>query len=126
MVRVFVMQDVVWAGQSVGALQPTQWPLPSHTLPLLSLHIVPAAAFMTEHAPLVHSGTAQTVPLAGQSDAIMQLPPVPEVVVEPPVPAAPPVLGILLRSTVAMSSQPVRLAPSMPAATARAAKKLIL
>jgi hypothetical protein len=129
-VQATVTHLVLGCAQSVAALHATQWPLPSQTVPLLSVHAVPAEAFVFVHVMSVPQETVmQTVPVAGQSVVgSVHVPPVPVVVVPPvpvpvPVPPAPP---ILLRSTVAMSSQPAALAASMPAATARAAKKLIL
>jgi len=54
-------QAVALAAQSVGALHATQLPEPSHTLPLLSVHVAPIVAFVVTHAPPVHATVAHFV-----------------------------------------------------------------
>jgi hypothetical protein len=123
LVQVAVTQRVV-IEQSAATLHATQLPLPSQVLPPWSAHGVSIARFVVVHVAFVpHEAETQVVSGTGQS-VVGSVHAPPELVLAPP---APPVLeGIRLRSTVATSSQPVTLAASMPTATARAAKKLVL
>jgi hypothetical protein len=54
-VQVLVLQVVVAAGQSVGVVHATHMPLPSHTWPPLSVHGVPALAFVVLQQPALHA-----------------------------------------------------------------------
>jgi hypothetical protein len=58
---------VVVGGQSLGPVQPTTHaPLPSHTLPPLSLQGVPATALVVVHAPAVQLAILHAVAGATQ------------------------------------------------------------
>jgi hypothetical protein len=122
LVQVLVWQTIVGAGQSLGARQATQVPLPSQTVPPLSLHLVPAVALVVlQHPPASHASITHAVVDAGQSVGLLQvtppsqeleMPPVPvlELVAMPPLPVAvtPPVP---LLELVAMALLPVTVTP---------------
>jgi hypothetical protein len=71
--HVLLLHKVPLAAQSVGALQATQFPLPSQIWPLLSEHVVPAFALLVphvcveEHVLLLHN-----VPVLVQSVGALQ------------------------------------------------------
>jgi hypothetical protein len=69
--HVLTLQSVVGIGQSVGATHATQVPLPSHTLPPLSVHAVPAFAFMVLQQPARHALVTHAVVGTAQSDGAM-------------------------------------------------------
>jgi hypothetical protein len=60
-VHAFALQAVVGAGQLVASLHATQLPLPSHTVPPWSEHVVPFVAFFAEQHPAVQLAIAQVV-----------------------------------------------------------------
>jgi hypothetical protein len=109
----------------------------------LSAHAVPAEAGLVPQQPSVHVLVRHAVVDAGQSPSEVQAVAPPEqagvvvpveladadelVVVGPLVvpPPEPPVPGILLRSTRAMSSQPVELAASALAAIKKTERMLL-
>ncbi len=75
-VQVFVMQRVDCAAQSVAATHATQWPSPSQTVPLLSLHAVLSGVSVPAHFLSTHETVRHVVPEAGQSFAAsVQAPP---------------------------------------------------
>jgi hypothetical protein len=137
-VHVGVAQTVLVAGQSLAMRQATHAPLPSHTVPLLVEHAWPGAMLVVPQHPISHALATQSLAGVGQSGIAVQdialpgqPPPVPvavvevveEVVVEVlPSPPAPPMPGTLVRSTDAMTSQPVADAASAPAARRKAVK----
>jgi hypothetical protein len=121
---------VALAGQSVSLLQATQLPLPSQTLPPLSVQDVPAAAGVAPQQPAVQLTVTHAVVDAVQSVAAVHAWPasthvVPLVVVESPPASATASEGILLRSKVATSSQPEELAASTLAVIRNAVKKVV-
>jgi hypothetical protein len=60
-VQVAALHFVVGAGQSAGALHTTHLPLPSHTLPLLSVQSVPVFALSVPQQVVLHVSTTQAV-----------------------------------------------------------------
>ncbi len=141
LVQVLVAQTVVDTGQSLGARQATQAPLPSQTLPPSSLHAEPAPAFaVPQHPPTSQVSLAHSVVGAAQSLGLTQgrlpsqevdVPPVPpalplELAAGPPLPVAvtaPPVLDVVVPSTVTVGAQPVAAA-SEPAVTRQTVSKI--
>jgi hypothetical protein len=63
------------AVQSVVALHWTHSPLPLQTLPLLSVHAVPADASDVPHMPMLHVATMHSVLGVGQSVGSVHVPP---------------------------------------------------
>jgi hypothetical protein len=87
--QVLGLQAVVGAGQSVGITHATHVPFPSHTLPPLSVHVVPALAFVVPQQPAAHVLVTHAVLWAVQSVATMQASP-------PSHPLDPPPLEVVL------------------------------
>jgi hypothetical protein len=131
LVQVLVLQTVPWAGQSLVARQATQVPLPSQTVPPLSIHVVPAVALVVpQQPPVSHVSMTHAVVDAAQSAGLVQvmppsqeleMSPVPllELVAMPPLPVAvtppaPPLPEIVEPSNVTVPSQPVVVAASAP------------
>jgi hypothetical protein len=65
--HVFTLHAVVCAGQSVGARHATHLPLPSQTLPPLSVHVVPLVASLVPHLLLVQVSRRHAVLCGAQS-----------------------------------------------------------
>jgi hypothetical protein len=83
---------VVGAMQSAAARQPTQFPLPSHRDPPLSVHIMPDMVLVVPQHPSVHVAIAHVVVDAGQSAGIEHAVPASHVGPPPvPIPPVPPV-----------------------------------
>jgi hypothetical protein len=135
--HVGVAQTVLVAWQSLAMRHATHAPLPSQTLPLLVEQAWPEAMSVVPQHPMVHVLATQSLDGVGQSAIAVQdiappgqPPPVPVAVVEVvedvvvvlPSPPAPPMPGTLVRSTDAMTSQPVTDAASAPAARRKAVK----
>src|ERR1700722_735121 len=55
--QVLIKHCVAWAGQSVPALHATQVPVASHTLPPLSVQVVPCVAGFGPQQPVLHAST---------------------------------------------------------------------
>jgi len=79
-------QTEVGAGQSLCARQATQKPLPSQSLPPVSLHVVPAGAGAVPQQPATHVGMAQAVLDTAQSAGLVQAMPASHEAGMPPVP----------------------------------------
>jgi hypothetical protein len=101
-VHVFLMHAVSCAAQSVAAVQATHLPLPSQTLPLLSVQVVPALLCDVPQQPWPQVFLMQVVVSTGQSPSDWQvvppshiggMPPMPPI---PPIPPVPPVPLLLL------------------------------
>jgi hypothetical protein len=132
------VRQVVEVPQSLATLHATQLPLPSQTLsPVPPLQVVPAVALDDSQQPLVlHVPTTQALDPAHVEFEVHAVPPSAQVavtlvlvlvlvlgllvVVMPPVPPSAPPALIWLRSTEAMSSQPLDEA----SATARPLRKI--
>jgi hypothetical protein len=71
------MHAEAWGAQSDAVSQATQTPVALQTVPLLSVHVVPAAAFIVPHAPPVQTAVSHSVFEAGQSAALKQAAQVP-------------------------------------------------
>jgi hypothetical protein len=99
-VHAAILQAVVGAGQSVVTMQATHAPVPSQSLPPLSVHATPADAGVDEHVLLAHAFTLQAVGWDAQSVATVQPThlPAPSQTV-PPVVQAKPLTALLVPQT---------------------------
>ncbi len=101
-VQAGVAHVVPVAGHWLAAVHSTHAPLPSQSLPPLSVQRVSAAAFTVSQHPAGQVGVRQTVPSAGQSVEVAQwaspgqVAPVPPVPVEELLDVAPPAPPVLL------------------------------
>jgi hypothetical protein len=62
-------------GHWLGCVQPTHWPLPSQTIPLLLAHVVPAVEGVRVQQPPPHVLSKQVGGVLVQSEAMVQLMP---------------------------------------------------
>lgn len=91
-------------GQSVSVRHSTQFPRPSHTLPLPLVQAVPAASALVVHCVASQNGTVQSSPVAGQSLSSKHSTCPDELLLDCEPPPSP---GMFSRSTRAMASQPI-------------------
>jgi hypothetical protein len=146
--QAMVAQVVPVGVQSMSFKQATHLPLPSQTLPPLSVHALPEATLVAPQQPMPHVGAMHVVEGGEQSAGILHAAPASQPGIIPPVPPVPPVLAVLVvlllveppvldavveppqlpgtlqRSTEVTSSQPVMLAASAPTARSTAVRSL--